>query len=729
MSAFVVISVKENLNWIVDGIKDCRPHNPDVVTRLSTGKIKKEEENKYLYEYTTFSKHAGDDGTDEALSRTVESDIPRNLFSNQIAQFLNVCENEGEQINIFLIDNPITDADFERTSWLIDEIRAVYDSHKATNFQLIRVLFSYDVDKPTDVNRQVSKMILRQIASINLNDSDDFLSKILYIDNQNRSGAAMCLNKAEHDIMIPRMLCDFMMLLSNKDDSYNVSAAIGGQNSMFSVGYSECMYYHDDVFRYYDLAGRRDLLNYMLETADSEESMDFNLHPIGLEDRQRRLAPVYEEVPYNIPVEVHPGSIDKAIDDIVISLKEDIIRIKQEALSAAAEKDAAATKSKLIEHLKDNGLIHNDMGEEELANGYMSIAEENNVDIGRFSVTTATEQAKKDYPEYIDRHQIYEEYLVEDAEKEDFEGTDLKENISAYNELIRFIQTGRFKRYVRCQCESNDNGAVTPGSSEPTTKNPCLWKRLLDFLKRLFIRKGEFENIQEVKAAESPRRPTVTRDWHLLRDSIASISEMYAKRKDYFRLKEKIKSIRDEVDVLSNDIHNFRLTVHCSSVDNLIDLDKLKAFHQSGRDARLSKIVERWSRRDEDKKTYDALFEELKEKTKWDLFSFYYIDWSEPFDFIKDIDLPKVCEALKRKSQPFVNTYTLESNAENLTSYIFYTDNERWHEDISQKRVTLKDDNKVSSTFSRHICSKICMFQFLQMSQELIAGLVDCQEN
>lgn len=28
------------------------------------------------------------------------------------------------------------------------------------------------------------------------------------------------------------------------------------------------------------------------------------------------------------------------------------------------------------------------------------------------------------------------------------------------------------------------------------------------------------------------------------------------------------------------------------------------------------------------------------------------------------------------------------------TSYIFYTDNERWQDDLSQKRVPLKDDNK-----------------------------------
>lgn len=721
MSAFIVISVKDSLNWIVDGIKDCRPHNPEVVTYLSTGKIKKEGDDKYLYEYTAFSKHTGDGNSDNTLSRTVESDIPRNLFTNQIAQFLNVCENEGEQINIFLVDNPITDDDFEQSSWLVDEIRAVYESHKATNFQLVRVLFSYEIDKPTDVNRQASKMILKQLTKINQDDSDDFLTRILYIDNQNRSGAAMCLNKQEHDIMIPRMLCDLMMLLSNKDDSYNVSAAISGQTRMFAVGYSECMYYHDDVFRYYELAGRRDLLKYMLETINDEESLDFNRYPVGLENRLMRLDSLYSEVPFKVDISTYPQSIDKAIDDIIVSFRDDIISIRQVALAKATVKDAEETKSKLIGHLKVNDLVPEDISDEELEERYLSIAEEAQVDIGSFTVTTAVEQAQKEYPEYIDRHQIYEEYLVEDEEGEEFEGIDLEANILAYNRLIKFIQTGLFKKHVRAQCEIKDKEPdFIPVDSEEKAKKPC-------FLKRLFFRKKVSESTA-ITGVQEPEAQ-ITRDWHSLRNTISSISEMYSKRRDYYRLKEKVNSMRGEVANLNDEIHNFRLTVHCSSVDNLIDLDKLKEFHQSGRDSRLTKIVEQWNRLDEESKTYDAFFEELKEKTKWEVSDFYYINWSDPFDFIKDIDLPKVCEALKRRSQPFVNTYTLGANAENLTSYIFYTDNERWQEDLSQKRVHLKDDNKVLSTFSHHICSKICMFQFLQMSHELIEGLVDCYEN
>lgn len=721
MSAFIVISVKDSLNWIVDGIKECRPHNPEVVTYISVGKIKKEGGDKYLCEYTAFSKHAGDSNTDNTLSRTIESDIPRNLFSNQIAQFLNICENEGEQINLFLIDNPITDADFEQSSWIVDEIKAVYESHKATNFQLVRVLFTYELDKPTDVNKQASKMILKQLTKINLDDSDDFLTRILYIDNQNRSGAAMCLNKEEHDIMIPRMLCDLMMLMSNKDDSYNVTSAISSQSRIFAVGYAECMYYHDDIFRYYNLAGRRDLLKYLLETINDEESLDYNKYPIGLEDRLRRLTPLYAEVPYTVDISTHPQSIDKGIDDIIVSFKDDIINIRQKALTDAAEKDAKETKSKIIGYLKDNNLVPENVSDRELENQYLSIAEDNNVNLDSFTITSALEETRKEFPEYVDRHQIFEEYLVENEDGEGIEETYLEASILSYSRLIKYIQTGQFKKYIRAQCEQKEpQPNLSNIESEMKPKKMC-------FLKRLFCRKKDSELYTESNSTAN--MAAVSRDWHSVRDTIASISEMYSKRRNYYLLKEKVDSMRSELASLNEDIHNFKLTSHCSSVDNLIDLNKLKEFHQSGREIRIKKTIEQWNLRDEKERTYDALFEELKERTKWDLFGFYYIDWSEPFDFIKNIELPKVCEALKRRSQPFVNTYTLEPNAENLTSFVFYTDNENWHEDITQKKVTLKDNSKVSCTLSHHICSKICMFQFLQMSHELIDGLVDCYEN
>lgn len=715
MSAFIVISVKDSLNWIVDGIKDCRPHNPQVITYLSTGKIKKEGEDKYLYGYTVFSKHDKNRNAGNTSLETVESGIPRNLFSNQIAQFLYVCKNEGEQINIFLIDNPITDEDFEQSSWLVNEIRAVYERHQITNFQLVRVLFSYQIDKPTDVNIQVSKKILQQLTEINTDESGNFLSRILYIGNQNCNGAALSLNKEEHDIMIPRMLCDFMMLLSNKDNSYNILAAITGQTCMFAVGYAECMYYHDDVFRYYDIAGRKDLIQHLLDSRDDEESLDYEKYPIGLEDRVRRLKPKYEEVSFEEDISSFDSSIDKAIDDIIVSFKDDILGIRNDAIKIAEEQNAEAIRSECIDYLKESGKLPNGITEEDLREKYEEIASELKIDLSPV-VNTAIETILKKYPKYIDRHQIYEEFLVEKENGEDFEGTPLADNIKSYDRLVCFLQTGTFKKYVQEQCETlmPSKEAQSNALVEPPKK--------ICFLKRLFCcKKRVSDNLaNQVVAQSAPKR-----DWHSLRVKLSNIATMLSDREKFKALQAQVLQMRKEMKDLEEELDQFRLTTHCSSVDNLIDLDKLKKIHKDKTGNLSKEVIDTWtSRRDEDK-SYIALFEDLKEKTKWDVFDYYYINWEKPFEFIKEIDLASVCEELQTRSRPLVNTYTLKPIAANLTSYNFYSDNKSWNEDINQKRINLRNSNGISSTMSHHICSKICMFQFLQMDKELIDGLVD----
>jgi hypothetical protein len=266
---------------------------------------------------------------------------------------------------------------------------------------------------------------------------------------------------------------------------------------------------------------------------------------------------------------------------------------------------------------------------------------------------------------------------------------------------------------------------ILPKETEPQNSSFKPEKKVC-FLKRLFCKKQKNENRNLIPIEIDQLNK---RDWHTLRARIASISDMLDERKKYYALKEKVSMMRDELERMNDELRLFQLTSHCSSVDTLIDLEKLKEYHASEKDTRLSKIVDKWNSCQEEDKSYETLFEILKEQTKWDVFSFYYINWSEPFDFIKSIDLEKVCESLKRRSQPYVNTYTLCPNAENLTSYNFYTDNQVWNEDINQKKVRLKDDNKISCTMSQHICSKICMFQFLQLSRELVEGLVDCYDN
>lgn len=715
MSAFIVISVKDSLNWIVDGIEDCRPHNPDVITHLSTGKIKKADKDKYLYEYTTYSKHAGDGNADEALARTIESDSPRNLFTNQIAQFLHVCENEGEQINIFLLDNPITDEDFKQSTWLTDEIRAVHDSHFATNFQLVRVLFSYQVDKPTDVTRQVSKMVLKQLMDLNLNETDDILTRILYVDNQKRNGAAVCLDKDGHDIMLPRMLCDLMMLLSNKDDSYNTSAAINCDTRTFAVGYSECMYYHDDVFKYYSLVGERDLKDYVLNSKNDSVSLDYEKDPFGLADRQERLSKRYEEISFETDINSAPESIDKEIDDILLYFKDYIFAIKEEALHKAKENDRIATEKAREEKLAELDAEKEDDQENDEENVVSDLEErsdstalsklkgcnflarlfrrnkayeesgngdvENEVDprVADIVITEEQDKVKKEYPDFISREVIYEQYNLEQDEGELYDGVPFNSNVTAYNGLIEFIQSVEFKHYLKTNEEETTQVASVPS-------------------------------------------------WLELKAKIDSINVLRDERKNYERLKKKVSELKGELEQTKKEIEDFRLTTHCSSVDNLIDLDKLKSFYAKGKDKRIEEVIKRWKGRDDNTRIIGSLKEDIEEVIKWDVFGLYYIKWDNPFEFIKEINLTSVCKHLKAKSQPFVNIYTLSPNAENLTSYCFYTDNERWNDDIKNGRVDLKDANNVSGILSSHICSKICMFQFLQMSRELIEGLVDCYD-
>ena len=89
-------------------------------------------------------------------------------------------------------------------------------------------------------------------------DKTDLLSSypsyLFYIDNQKSDSAALCLQKEEHDFKMPRILIDFMMLVSNTYDSYQVLNAISGSLRnirCFSVGFGESMYYYPDVERYY----------------------------------------------------------------------------------------------------------------------------------------------------------------------------------------------------------------------------------------------------------------------------------------------------------------------------------------------------------------------------------------------------------------------------------------------------------------------------------------------
>ena len=219
MTAFIVISADNRLHYLVDGIEKCRPLNKNVSAEISTGKITKSDSG-YVYEY----KIHGDGCTGEGARSFSD------LISNQLAAVrLAYSIPQDELVNIFFLENPLTEEDLEQSESWIEDFHAVYRAGQGhdTNFCLFRIVFTYDLDKPSDVSTQIDVTALRRLLenhqksiSVNVGEVENsfFERYLFYIDNQKSDAAALCLRKSEHDLKMPRILIDFMLLAYSCSD-------------------------------------------------------------------------------------------------------------------------------------------------------------------------------------------------------------------------------------------------------------------------------------------------------------------------------------------------------------------------------------------------------------------------------------------------------------------------------------------------------------------------------
>lgn len=636
MSAFIVISGKESLHQIVDGIEKHLPLNPDVNTLISTGKIL-EKEGKLLYQYTFSGKETGS----EAMNSL------KNLLANQIAQFL--AHTKRTDINIFFLDNPLNDDEVERSNWIIDEINTLYETRKHTNFRLIRILFSYDIEEPTDVNRTIPQSYLEQLENMG---NTHHRTNVLYIDNQNRNGAATCLNKESHDFKISRMLGDLMMLLSNQDDSYGAFSAITCNTNVFSVGYSECMYYFDDIKRYFMLANMRDMKEHILEEKNDEHSLMYKEYPLGLKERVSRFSSKYERVPFDKDINEYPDSIDKEIDDIIVGFKEKII-----SFSSGFNDD-------------------------------------------------------KKYPDYIDREIILRDWIIERTDKDENpdENKEFRKWVSNYQNLIEVVRSKEFKKFIS---ELDSLHSITPKEILASThkENPGC-NPFLRFFKRSEKKnadsKGEIHDL--ALSQEEPKNENL--------EKVEHISTLLKERELYLQLKQYVRKLREELCMDNSEIEKFELTTPSIS---FIDIEKLKGFQSKNRQTRIDAVIK--DCKSMKNLSLSGLFDQMKYYTEIESKKYSFIAWDKPFDFIKQYDVGEVCLELKEDSIPFVNTHVLRPTDENLTTYVFYSDRQDWIKKISNKDVDIDDYISIQGCYSRHIASKFCMFQFLQMDKEIIDGL------
>lgn len=739
MAAFIVISTDNKLHDLVDDIEKCRPRNPHVETYISTGKIIRTESGEYTYRYTI----AGE------VEKNEEKVSLADLLSNQLARFRKVCcISKAAPVNVFLLGNPLNEGELKQELHWLSEFESIYEEGqgKDTGFRLFRILFTYDVAKPTDVCTQMRTSLLKEILDTHRSSVDDvnqgvkkmFNQFIFYIDNQNSDAAALCLSKEDHNLMLPRYLVDVMMLISNPNDSYGVINSITNASCStrcFSVGYAECMYYYPDVESYLVNADQKALLYECLfgedEVFDEEgkKVMDVDKFPFGLLKRKKRLEEIYSDVPFSEDIRNYPLSVDKAIDDKLILLKDYLEAKRQEDLEEFEHSDEIVEKEKelaLFEDQRDALINDKALTEEEFRKKSNEISEKIK------QIKRSLEEKRMAFRQQccfcIDRKLMYQNLCVVNN---DYNNEGVQKDSAGYKKTLDYVCSKDFLDYVnKHEVDSVDEqnehkGDTSESASSITSDNRkgCLgW---------LFFWVKDKENFSEIpvenEKANQENSPTRIN----ASDLIVEIKEMLDLKRCYAKFADDVARVNASYSEKKRDCDEFKLTAHSNSCCPLIDLEKLQKLQRETYKDRFEECQKEWNETEE--KTLESLKSIMKEKSLTYADRYSFIDWSQPFPFVKTLSvmdgLPKICNKLQALAAPFVNYNLTTAEKENKVVLALYTDMPTIAEDFKKMKGLLNNGTAISVYRSSHIESKICMMQFLPMDDEVLENLVDLQDS
>lgn len=730
MAAFIIISADNRLHHLVDDIFSCRPLKSDVSVNLSTGMII-EENGELIYKYSI----SGND-----VSTGEKKDFST-LFANQLAQFRLQCHIvNNDLVNIFLLENPLTDHDYAKCQWWQDEIQKVYDEGHDKSFRLIRVLFSYDVLNPADVVEQVPVNHLRHVLSDSVKSDSSFESYVFYVDNQKCDAAAMSVDKEDHDLKMPRMLCDFMMLASNSIDSYGVLQAIHNVstvNRAFSVGYAESMYYYDDVKRYFILADMRDLHYRMLHNEDETTSdmkdkdrMLVERHPFGLFKRRQLLLPKYSFVPFSEDINEFATSADKQIDESILYFR-DLVASEREYERQEFQKTEPV--SGLIS--EKNNLVAEyqslkDLPEEEKDSSYAKKLKylEREIEMVGTQIAELFESFEPDCPEFICRDDIYARSLSFDDEEE--KAKYISEAGNHYNRLVDFVRSNTFSNYIKTVVQKEQNTGT--GGQEPVqeknvdyeNREGCLGKLL-----SIFGKKRTKENIlnREEHSTGKNSGSKVIIDEAINHQK--SISKLLQLKKQFQTFCSEVDSLEYLVDDEDVKIRGYKLTDHTSHYFHLINLHNLRSFQKDKSKERLDQIIEDW--RNEvapEKQTRTSIEYKMEDSSNTYATKFQYVNWDEPFVFVNRPnanELSQIVNELNKMSAPCAHYYNVSSLAENIITKNIYSDISDISTLLNNSRNEIIDFDCIGTITSKHVSSKICFMQFLPMDDHVISNLTD----
>lgn len=740
MAAFIVISADNRLHYLVDGIVKCRPLNPDVFAEISTGKITKSE-NGYVYNYTIH----GEGSTDG------EAKPFRELLSNQLAAFRLACAiPQNELVNIFFLENPLTQEDLEESESWLEDFEKIYNAGQGhdTNFCLFRIVFTYNHEHPTDVNAQIDVDVLQRLLdthkkSITFDplstNEPSFQKYLFYIDNQKSDAAALCLKKEEHDLKMPRILIDFMMLVSNSFDKYSIIAAINPAlvtTRCFSVGYAESMYYYPDVERFYLHADNRDI-HFKILTSDDEKfneegsrSMDVEKYPFGLRSRLKRLAVIYEDVPFSDNINSHPTSADYKIDKCIVELHDLLVQEREKEVEEFNNSSDVVGRKKKIENLEVQ-ITSAKQSEEETVEEYDNRIQQLCASKDKITkeLELLIENFEPECPTYICRNDVYTELCVADDEEKD---TLLNSRSNQYRKLVNFAKSKKFYNFVKTNSvvdvgeevsasNGNDNDSI---AAKGLSNNPgCLPSWLL------FWRKKSDDITDETVMFDTvPSKEPENKDCKIsINDNITCIKEQLELKKEFVTFKNTVSAVEQVYNEEKKYCEEFKLTKHENFYFPLINSSELAKKHAETSETRIQESINSW-KTDANPVKAGLLCVVKKASTNHTKQNYSFVDWNHPFSFIREVsesNLPTICNELQKRAAPIVNYNLTSEIKEDKIVRHFFSDRPQFWEEMEKVRPLLDNGNEVTATKSTHIASKICMFQFLPMDEDVLENLVD----
>lgn len=732
MAAFIVISADNRLHYIVDGIEKCHPLNPSVSAEISTGKIKKSESG-YTYEYTI---HGEDNKVEEVKSFS-------NLLSNQLAAFrLAYAISENQLVNIFFLENPLTEADLDESESWINEFNEVYNSGTGndTDFCLFRVVFTYDHKNPCDIstrnNQRVLKRLLdshKEAVSCNIGDcaKSAFERYIFYIDNQKSDSAALCLRKDEHDLKMPRFLIDFMMLVSDEHDKYNIINAINPAaitTRCFSVGFAESMYYYPDVERYFNIADIRDLNWAMLSSTDDRPTesgknvMDVEKNPFGLYERKNRLNALYQDIPFSEDITYYENTADYKIDKYISQLKNFLQKERQQEYEDFMSSEEVVCLKKSIECLSDkidNTKPTEDESTEDFENRIRQLVKERQEKEAEYNKIIS--DFEPHCPEYTNRKEICLDLSVVDEDDTIIIDTKKRQ----YNGLVEFAKSRQFLDFVKKETLADakfeeDYQQEVAITNDTEQKLGCL--SFLFFWKKNKVTGLQGYSVDSSIQAQSEFSP---------QDMIKGINEQLILKKTFRQFVEDVESVEADYKAGKKECEDFKLTEHENHYFPIIDLSELRKEQQRTSNERRNSCITEW--RAQSKPTKSSLFDLIRKRTsEYTSKTFPYVNWDHPYSFVRDItsdgNLAVICNQLQKRAAPIVNYNLTTALKSDTITRILFSDRPKFSSEILDIRNKLQNGPSITGVESKHISSKICMLQFLPMDDDILGNLVDLQE-